>query len=1144
MARKKVTLSRAGLFSTSTITDVIAPSGKVSANSMSEMSGSVVTGSFDISVPGSALKSTQQIPVDWSKFEKHTFFDSAESKVNVAFDSIINYFPFDGMPSDVAEFLDGLTGYEKYIFDSKWPKYSGYLHFQGSAVPGAGTFITTTDQAGHLYPTISKRRDGAPVVSFDDSPFTCAFHINIPDIAHSNSVITQKLLNGHGFSVFLKESPASSPTAEIVFAMSSGSMAISASAGFDKSQEKFQHCAAVFTRRQNENSKLLIYKDGVLAATSSQTINLGTLNFKAANLNIGSGSSHYLGSYTTTLEPTATFSGSLDDFRLYNKEKNKNQISAICSGSSKNSNDMLVFYRFNESTGSYTNNNVVLDHSGNSLHSTITNYFPDLRLKTFGGRNLADPVINEDVKLCPVLFPSQQDVIALNQALLSSASNYDANNPNLITRMIPRHYLEEEATAMGYDNARAGLGESYSSTLDFPGGGDPGSPQLIASLLFMWAKLFDELKLFIDHFGKLFTVNYEDVDTVADVMIPFFAQYYGIALPNMFSGATVDQYVRGKNIKIDASVSDMTLSRIQAVIWKRILINIQDAIRSKGTIHGIKSIMRATGINPDTMFRFRESGGPVELDINNSRIFRNETSGLLKFSNSSMLISPFLSGSRTEIGTPVPRGSMVEKSKFPPHGISNYESDGLFTSGSWSVEFVVKPRLPKLISSMSLSRVCTTGSAGTITLANCVGVGTTKNTVKTGSLSVFHRPVGAAAPEKEIQLLLTGTDVFDGSVWHISYGREMLTNMTSSYFLRAGKQNEGSIVTWNQAYLTASFGTNCLYSFNNDTTNASGSFLQFGSSGSIATFDSGLNKTGITSHAKQIKFSGSIGRVRFWSKALTPTEDKEHVRNVKSLGVENPLLNFGFVNNKTGSFERLRIDAQCDQPVTESDGTGTISIFDFSQNLFHMTGTGFPASKKVIHPQDFRFSTLNTKFDERSATNKIRIAGYLEDSNIDLFKTLKSPVRSIPLGTPVEDDTRFSIEVSNTKALNDDIILLLGSLEFFNEALGAPELMFASDYPNIAALRQVYFNRLTDKINNKNLVSFYKWIDDTIGFLINRMIPNNTSFLGMNFVIESHMLERNKLRYLQEDIYLGENDRRGLQTDLNLQQVVGHMKRY
>ena len=164
MARKKVTLSRTGLFSASTITDVIAPSGKVNSNSLSELSGSVTTGSFDLSAPGSALKSTQQIPVDWSRFEKHTFFDSAESKVNVAFDSIINYFPFDGMPDDVAAFLDGLTGYERYIFDSRWPKYSGYLHFSGTLkhedpargyTSGRGTFITTTDQAGHLYPTIS-----------------------------------------------------------------------------------------------------------------------------------------------------------------------------------------------------------------------------------------------------------------------------------------------------------------------------------------------------------------------------------------------------------------------------------------------------------------------------------------------------------------------------------------------------------------------------------------------------------------------------------------------------------------------------------------------------------------------------------------------------------------------------------------------------------------------------------------------------------------------------------------------------------------------------------------------------------------------------------------------------------------------------
>lgn len=1150
MPRKTVTFSNTGLFSTSTISEITTPSAKTSFGGMSEYSGSINTGSWDINAPGSGLESTQQIPLDWSKFERHTFFDSAESKVNVAFDTIINFFPFDTLDSEITKYLDDLTGYERYVFDSLWPKYKGYLHFSGTLknenplsgyAANLGTHISTVDQAGSLYPTLSRRHDSAPIINFDSSPFSCAFHINVPVRENSNAVIAQKLLNDHGFSIFLSSSDLSSPTANVVFMLSSGSQCMSASAEFEKSATKFHHCTAILNRDVNTNPKLLIYKDAELVATSSQTVSVGALNFRAASILIGSGTNHYLGTYSTTFESEVTLSGSIDDFRIYNTSKNKNQIKQIISGTSGNSSDMLMYYKFNEPTGSYTNNNVVLDSSGNSLHSTITNFTSSLREKTFGGRSIANPVINEDVNLNPVLFPGDSKVTSLNQALLSSASVFDANNPNLITRMIPKHYLEQEAQAMGYPNAKAGLGEKYSSTVDFPGGGDPGSPQLIASLLFIWAKFFDEIKLYTDHFGRLLNLSYHDEETIADVMLPFFASYYGISLPNMFSDATVDQYLRGQNITMDAKASDISLAKIQSVIWRRILLNIQDAVRSKGTIHGIKSIMRSTGINPDTMFRFRESGGPRELNINDSRSFRNETTSMLIVSSGSLLTSPFLSGSRTEIGVPVPQGTMVEKDLYPVHGISNWPWDGLFTSGSWTVEFMVKPNKPQIIASMSLSRVCATGSLGATTIANCIGVGATINTSKTGSLSVFHRATDSTQPG--IELHLTGTDIFDGDIWHIAYGREIQAGMTSSYFLRAGKQNNGQLQRFETKYMTASFGTGSYYSSGSTQVNASGSFLQFGS-GSISEWPAGLNDVSVSSHAKVSKFSGSLGRVRFWTKALTEIENKEHVRNFRSLGVENPLLNFSFVNQKTGSFERLRIDAQCDQAVTESNASGGISIFDYSQNMFHLTGSGFRRSGQIIKPRDFRYSVLNSKFDERSAVNKIRIAGYERDENINLFNTLKAPVRSIPLGTPIEDDSRFSIEISSCKALNDDIILLLGSLEFFDEALGAPELLFAQDYPNIVALRQVYFNRLTDRINYKNLVSFYKWVDNTIGFLINRMIPSNTNFLGMNFVIESHMLERNKLRYLQEDIYLGENDRRGLQTDLGLQQVVGQMKRY
>ena len=79
---------------------------------------------------------------------------------------------------------------------------------------------------------------------------------------------------------------------------------------------------------------------------------------------------------------------------------------------------------------------------------------------------------------------------------------------------------------------------------------------------------------------------------------------------------------------------------------------------------------------------------------------------------------------------------------------------------------------------------------------------------------------------------------------------------------------------------------------------------------------------------------------------------------------------------------------------------------------------------------------------------------------------------------------------------------------------------------------------------NRVLFKFFKWFNLNVEPLVESMMPKTVNFLGVNFVIESHMLERTKLRYLQEDIYLGENDRRGLQTDLNLQQIVGKFKRY
>ena len=122
-----------------------------------------------------AIKSTQEIPLDWSRFENHTFFNSAQSKVNVAFDRIINEYPFDGSQKEVEAFEDSLTGYENYILEI-FPKSNGFLLISGTSttenplggirMQGLGTYIKVFDSAGSQFPQFSRKNDGAASYRF------------------------------------------------------------------------------------------------------------------------------------------------------------------------------------------------------------------------------------------------------------------------------------------------------------------------------------------------------------------------------------------------------------------------------------------------------------------------------------------------------------------------------------------------------------------------------------------------------------------------------------------------------------------------------------------------------------------------------------------------------------------------------------------------------------------------------------------------------------------------------------------------------------------------------------------------------------------------------------------------------------------
>jgi hypothetical protein len=1204
MSKKIAT--KPGPFYSDNIRNIIEQGGSVTSqnyNDMSSMGNIASTSSFRYDQPGTGIKSSQQLNIDYTKFENFTFFSSAQVNVNVAFDRIINEFPFDGDNNEQNVFLDSLTGFENYVL-GRFPKNKGFLHFSGTdgtSPPTDGTYIQVVDSAGNLFPELSKNKTGESVLNPDLRSFSAEMQLFVPEIVNSNQTIFQKLnygSNSTGFSLFLSES-TSTTSGSIFFGVTSGSQTMSASFFVDKG--KFNHICTVLNRGVSDN--LEIYLNSMLVASSSTSCNLDNFNMGASQFLIGSGTTHNIVNGGANFIPVQTLSGAIDEFRFFHSTRGINSQREFGSRNISPANDLKLYFKFNEPTGSYTSNNIALDSSGNSLHTAITNFKTSIRLPLA----LDNPMTAERLSKNPVLFPTDAEVVALNTLLLTSASIYDDHNPNLITRLIPSHYFLEGKAFDGFQTEAGPIVDDFTGT-SIPGSGKLGTAQLISSFLYTWAKFFDDMKMAADSFSTLLHIDYDKNDNVPDQFLQFLADHYGISLPAIFKNASSGQFFEGNDLTDSFSSQANGLQYIQNEIWRRILLNINDIIRSKGTLHSIKSLIRSMGIDPDNNFRIREFGGPTKASLEVSRQFKSEVSAMLDFSGSMASVTPvlsplgipsnkpfvmsaFLSGSRIEAGWPYIGGEFQEKDRYPVHGISDNVNDGLFTSGSFTYEGIYK--FPNLIrgsypTNQSLARLHVTGSTTGGALGSGLGShGVVMNLVAiSGSniLRLFGRPNGRrGTSEAGFMTEMTGVNIFDGQKWNVSFGRYRhddpdipitydTSNISSSYFLRCARQNFGKIV---ESYTTGTFFNDyegSLRRWNGlesveATQNASGSFIVIGSQSlgrsNIAGY---LNNTTAPETARTTDFAGRVTQMRFWSKALSMKDWREHVVNFNSLGVEDPLVNFNFATQPTGAFQRMRLDTSTDQLVTSSNTMGEISVFDFSQQLtpsgtagapwrdqgnlpasipYHLSGTGFDTSTRIIKPEQFYFSMISPRFDESATTEKIRPRSFLNSDFIEDYPYAQvAPVYEILRSEIPNDDTRFSIEFSVVDALNEDMIKIFGTLEKMNIAIGSPNLLFSPDYPMLEDLREVYFNRLTDKMNLKGFFEFFKWFDTTVGEMIVQLVPRKTDYLGTNFVIESHMLERAKMEYHYTDIYMGENSRSGLKGTILLRQLVGDLKRF
>ena len=1115
-----------------------------------------ITGSF-LTETNHGLMSTQQLNIDYEHFENHTFFHSAVAKTNEAFEKISNSYPYNGTKKEVEGFKSKLTGFESHILDN-FPKNKGYLIFTGTQKGESltnGTYLSVKDKIATEYPSLATDTllQGTRVLDPLANSFTTQFFVNVPKKVNDNQIIFQKKSSLANHLTIYLSSSTNADTCNLGFAITSGTFYLNVTSSIKKGM--FKHVSAVYDRGIGE-AKLITYNTSSLVSTvvsSSKRVVFDNLNYSGNDLKIGTGENCRIEGIV--FEPQQSFSGSMDEIRYFHEEKKLQTISNEKDKTIYASDTLKLHFRFNEPFGIYSGNDIALDSSQNSLSTKIQNFSNTINRAT--GSFI--PVISEDNNHCVIIFPDFDLIENYYNRLIVTGSEYDDCNPNIITKLIPAHYLDVGNVFENFSSNLSNIGKTFDNIkiVENRKSQTNLSVQNLLKFLFTWSRYFDELKLFIDNFSLLNSIKYNDKNTISDVMLQKAAKKFGITLPFLFEGANLDQFIDGFDLSNSPEKAVQSLNNIQNQIWRRILSDIPFLKKKKGTIESIKSVFRNSGIEPDNLFDIREYGGAKKRSLEDSTVIRKDILNLIDFSGSidhqgetinaqgkssttPNIMSSYLSSSRLEVGIPKPQGTFLNKTLFPPHGISNNKSDGLFTSGSFTYQanYVINNSIKK---DLSLIRLHSTGTHASVNSEGCILNLHTNKTSQSLTLSVNDSP----SLNKTTQLILSGINIYDNDVWSISFGREcsevLKTKLTGSLFLRAAKYNGGELI---QNYYTSSYfaeASDSLFSNISTTHNASGTFMMIGSQSFVA---SSLFLNSKTKDKKETYFSGKIANINFWSYGIDLQEFESFAKNHNSTAVKNPIKNYNFNTIKTGSFQKIRIQSFHDQATTGSNATGNIQIFDFSKNNKHLQGTGFEVNKNLFYPKYSLYEELSPNFDLNTAKTKIRIRSL---QNADLLSSHKfaqiGPINSVNPNEEVFDDTRFSMDMSSMKGLNQNILGVFSGFSSFDNALGKPNLVFGNIYPDLIELRKIYFENLISDIDLNRYREIFKWLDTTFTELVYQRIPKNTNFLGINLVYESHVLERHKLSYLYDEIYLKSHPRDPTRGNLFLSQYAANCKK-
>lgn len=1077
--------------------------------------------------------STQQIEsIDYENFAEHVFFDSAVEKVNFAFDKSINEFPYDKSRFQVSQYLKKLDGFTKYILDNKVNKSRNYMQFDGNKS------IVINDSKGSL---LNDYKGKSFLDNFNPNgkSFSFDFWIYPNNISLDGEIIPsvcifEKYGNNEGFFIKAKNHNSINDTCDISFIMSSDQNYFEFIYKNLK-LEKFQHICFEVRNDLPENS-FHLYVNGKEINKSSLDVNING-NINSLNLNFSSqefkNSKVYIGNSSKlthnlnnnyNVSFTGGFVGLIDEFRFFSgKDRDFKDILKFKDENIHSQENLKLYLRLNEPSGIYSNNHIVLDYSGNKLHgelksvtsadnvnnifSIIDNY--ERNGIVFNAEEAIDiPLKYEKDNLNPILFSVHSH--DQKTILLDSAKEYDLINPNSFWKLFPKNIFLEGSD---YDN----ISETYISdkvkSQSNVIGTERSINQELIKLISIWARFFDQIKMYIDNFTELLSFDYDKINKnkkIDGVILPLALNQMGFKFRELYA-FPLKEKLDNKNLSYEEVMSTLSIRQIQNILWKRFLLNSKDYLMSKGTVRSINSVFNSFGLESNKFIKIKELNGQNRLNINNQFCSSRQKIKFIDFNrHSKKFDTTTYNNTGNALNKIYFKTERFQKTKFNSQ-INSFEKN-------WTFEFYFnfdKSKVKMFNNSQSLFRIDRTIISGQHDNPYINVVFNRKNKeVDFGDLDLY------------LNIENNNNTVLKETIENIN----LLNGYTYYICLRKKYIDSKNIYEYQ---LDVSPIGQLSYSYNkNIKIETSLNYEDTGSLTNIYQISCGDYKYKDTDNDLEIvglsyetSFQGKISQIRLYDKYLHNDILRNKSKDIQFIGektdnmsVDNLYINIDLSENINQEYQDSNklFNYISDLSKVENE-TDLKSYLYVGSDLLTDDNIN---SENIFSADDLILFKQNYEIDSPSNSNKIYINSFESDSIKDQYKNYNLSFSSQHHPEYLyHDDQRLYIDFSAVHFLNQDISKLISINDYFTDKLSISSYLYEQDYLDFSKLRDDYFKRikLREEINFNMLYQVYKYFDNILEDLLYEAIPSRVNYLGFNFVYESHILERNKYQYKNSD---------------------------